>query len=179
MPNMENNGTQNAHIQKARENAIAYYYEHHRDNKPMRDLSMCRTTEERRLKMLNKEKYMDELFKFACRKREECGFAVLKTGELVSCDDTECGRCKFSGVLEDCDKVRMKWLEQEYVDWSKVPVDTPILVRDYENREWTRRYFARYVDGRVLTWSAGATSWSTDYKGVVPWQYAKLAESEE
>ncbi len=33
MLNMENNGTQNAHIQKARENAIAYYYEHHRDDK--------------------------------------------------------------------------------------------------------------------------------------------------
>lgn len=28
------------------------------------------------------------------------------------------------------------------VDWSKVKVDTPVLVRDFENQDWKKRYFA-------------------------------------
>lgn len=32
--------------------------------------------------MLNKEKYMDELMKYACRKPMESGFAVLRQGGL-------------------------------------------------------------------------------------------------
>lgn len=129
--------------------------------------------------MLNKEKYMDELLKYACRKPMNSGFAVLKAGGLADCYNTDCSDCIFDCF--NCVKARMEWLEQEYepsVDWSKVPVDTPILVRDYEKHEWTRRYFARYVDGKVLAWRGGATSWSTDYKDVIQWKYAKLAESE-
>ncbi len=28
------------------------------------------------------------------------------------------------------------------VDWSKVKVDTPVLVRDFEGAKWEKRYFA-------------------------------------
>lgn len=130
--------------------------------------------------MLNKEKYMDELMKYACRKPMKSGFAVLKTGELKNCYSTECSECIFGCF--NCEEKRMKWLEQEYepsVDWTKVPVDTQILVRDYENHEWIRRYFARYVNGEVLAWRNGTTSWSTNHENVISWKYAKLAESEE
>ena len=34
--------------------------------------------------------------------------------------------------------------EEPEVDWSKVEVDTPILVRNTDNEEWNKRYFARY-----------------------------------
>lgn len=59
--------------------------------------------------------------------------------------------------------------------WSKVAVDTPILVRDYENNDWLKRYFAKYKDGKVYAWVDGATSWSSDDMAC-GWKYAKLAE---
>lgn len=63
------------------------------------------------------------------------------------------------------------------VDWSKVAVDTPILVRDIKGQEWGKRYFAFFKDGKVYAWVGGTTSWSADNdKDVLKWEYAKLAE---
>lgn len=63
------------------------------------------------------------------------------------------------------------------VDWSKVAVDTPILVKQYEQDEWEKRHFAYFKDERVYAWLCGATSWSADYKGdTTDWNLAKLAE---
>lgn len=64
--------------------------------------------------------------------------------------------------------------EPEYVDWSKVEVDTPILVKFSEDEKWTRRHFAKFEFGKVCAWMDGATSWSAD--GLVQWNYAKLVE---
>lgn len=63
------------------------------------------------------------------------------------------------------------------IDWSKVEVDTPILVRDDESDKWLKRYFAKYEGGVVYTWNFGRTSWTEDC--MTEWNYAKLAESEE
>lgn len=60
------------------------------------------------------------------------------------------------------------------VDWSKVAVDTPILVRN-DGIVWVRSYFAEYKSGKVRTYFNGATSWSSDGR-MVSWDYAKLAE---
>lgn len=60
------------------------------------------------------------------------------------------------------------------VDWSKVAVDTPILVRN-DGVVWIRSYFAGYKSGKVRTYFNGATSWSSDGR-VVSWDCAKLAE---
>lgn len=91
------------------------------------------------------------------------------------CTNTSCDQCKMLQTI---------WLLEEYeepkepeIDWSKVEVDTPILVRDYEGQEWARRYFAEHKCGTVYAWDVGRTSWSGD--GVTEWKYAKLAESEE
>ena len=62
------------------------------------------------------------------------------------------------------------------VDWSKVPVDTPILV-SLDDKLWLCRYFADFKDGIVYTWGNGSTSWSVprrEHKDA--WSYAKLAE---
>ena len=75
------------------------------------------------------------------------------------------------------------WLDEEYqepeVDWSKVAVDTPILVSMNEEdwRYWSRRHFAEYRDGTVYAFKDGATSWTTNLK--TEWPYAKLAEPQE
>lgn len=60
------------------------------------------------------------------------------------------------------------------VDWSKVEVDTPILVRN-NGCVWTKRYFAEYKNGKVRAYHNGATSWSSDGR-MGSWDYAKLAE---
>ena len=84
-----------------------------------------------------------------------------------------------------CDMLQMMWLMSEYtepeepeVDWSKVEVDTPILVRDFEGSDWFRRHFAKYENGTVYAWDGGDTSWSGG-DIMTMWKHAKLAESEE
>lgn len=63
------------------------------------------------------------------------------------------------------------------VDWSKVVVDTPILVRDDCEDEWVKSYFASYKNGEVRAWMGGRTSFSVKNKtDTFGWKYAKLAE---
>lgn len=70
--------------------------------------------------------------------------------------------------------------EEPEIDWNKVEVDTPILVKDMEYENWRKRYFAEYKNEVVYAWVNGKTSWSAvDDKDVTTWNYAKLAESEE
>ena len=92
-------------------------------------------------------------------------------------------RVKEDLLIDQIVEAKKQWLKQEHVeqvDWSKVKVDTPILVRDYESEEWVRRYFAKFVDGKVYAWMGGATSWTADSEYRMNfWEYAKLAESEE
>ena len=66
---------------------------------------------------------------------------------------------------------------EENVDWSKVPVDTKILVSDYDDTSvWIRRYFAKYEKGIVYAFSDGLTSFTIGDAGVCGWKYAKLYE---
>ena len=99
------------------------------------------------------------------------------------CSECHCSECDFGGK-KDCKPYLEEWLFSEYeepeVDWSKVKVDTPILVKDILKSEWIKRYFAKYENGRVYVWKEGKTSWTTDSEyNVNSWKYAKLAESEE
>lgn len=92
-----------------------------------------------------------------------------------------CDECLFNNHSFSCSYDAINWLFSEYkepkVDWSKVKVDTPILVRNDGNPRWTRGYFAGYVHETVYAWKYGKTSWTAgDASG---WKYAKLAESEE
>ena len=88
------------------------------------------------------------------------------------CSGMDCGQCHM---------LQLMWLMKEYeepqVDWSKVEVDTPILVKNREDDMWREMHFAKYKNGNVYAWSDGQTSWSA-YDMMV-WRYAKLAESEE
>lgn len=132
--------------------------------------------------MTNKEKYGNEIIELAVN----TGELVLKNGEPALCREIKCEECDFYG-LDSCKGSTYnfrEWLNSEYVeppvDWTKVPVDTPILVRDYENCEWTRSHFAKIKNGTVFTWYHGATSWSAEGDSdIASWRYAKLAESEE
>lgn len=80
-----------------------------------------------------------------------------------------------------------KWLDSEYVepekeevDWSKVPIDTKVLVSD-DNGNWVRSYFAGYdrKNKVIYIFPLGATSWTNEDMGRIGWRYAKLAEDEK
>ena len=132
--------------------------------------------------MTNKEKYGKEILDITCTGDR---VAMRKSDNvIVGCRKLGCLDCAFATHGKgDCNDMIEKWANSEYVeppvDWSKVAVDTPILVRDSEKNVWKKRYFAKYENGMVCTWGYGATSWSADSDNVCDWKMAKLAESED
>ena len=123
--------------------------------------------------MKNREKYADEIKNYRGENFcEEFVQPIILKEE--NCHSIGCGLCAMLKVL---------WLEEDYeepeVDWSKVEVDTPILVRDNEG-SWFKRHFAKFENGKVYAWPDGYTSWTAyDNSYVSDWKHAKLAEQEE
>lgn len=129
--------------------------------------------------MKNYEKYADVIKKLKSNIGIEWCEVFAKPKVLKSfgrtCEEVSCGLCNTLTTL---------WLLEDYeepkepeTDWSKVPVDTPILVRGCEDEEWKKMHFAECILNTVYVWEGGKTSWTTD--NTYPWDYAKLAESEE
>lgn len=75
---------------------------------------------------------------------------------------------------QEAEEIIMNWTHP--VDWSKVEVDTPILVRRTEISDWISRHFARYENGKVFAWMDGRTSFTAERCQISEWEYAKLAE---
>ena len=129
--------------------------------------------------MLNIEYYKDELKEIIIR---NIGINAI-TGKPKMCDELFCLDCVFRDQGACSPKKVEQWLQSEHVeqvDWSKVKVDTPILIRESEQNSWLKRYFAKFKDGKVYAWNSGKTSWSIEDKtDMLCWKYAKLAENEE
>lgn len=130
--------------------------------------------------MTNREKFAEKILDIACSGSK---IAVNKaTSEPIACYELECKDCLFkTHSYVYCGDITKKWANSEYVeppiDWSKVAVDTPILVRDNIFSKWVKRYFAKYENGAVYAWSNGTTSWSGDR--CTPWKLAKLPDKEQ
>lgn len=127
--------------------------------------------------MNNFEKYKDELIQSIKANENTCAFVQDK---ILKSYGLECG---LTGIgCERCHLLQSIWLMDEYkepeVDWSKVEVDTPILVADNEEGTWYKKHFARYENGEVYTWLHGGTSWSSN-GCAKKYKYAKLAEEGE
>lgn len=127
--------------------------------------------------MKNREKFAEQIIDIALQRK---GIAVnLTSGEPCNCTEIRCPECLFEGKSKGCRVLLREWAEKEYeeqtVDWSKVAVDTPILVRDSEEEAWRKRHFAKYENGIVYTWYGGETSWSSRGNRT-GWKMAKLAE---
>ena len=97
-------------------------------------------------------------------------FAKYENGDVYAWVD---GQTSWTGA----DEIKWKYAKLAEVDWNKIEVDTPILVKDYEDEEWIKRYFAKYKDGKVYAWNGGRTGQTESY--MTPWNYAKLSEDEE
>lgn len=127
--------------------------------------------------MTNREKYAKEILNIACAGKR----IAVKNGVPCDCSATECGECDLSQGDSHCSGELVEWCNSKYieppVDWSKVPIDTPILVRDLENEKWTKRHFAKYEGGKVYAFRNGGTSWSGCWP--VCWEQAKLATDDE
>ena len=92
-------------------------------------------------------------------------FAVNKnTNEINTCRNVSCAQCLFYGQ-GSCEIAKKKWLDQpaldpeKDIDWSKVPVDTPVIVKNKRDLYEHRRYF-NDIDKAYITFRDGMTSWS-------------------
>lgn len=133
--------------------------------------------------MTNFEKFKDTILKIIA---ETGDIPAVIDGKPAPCDPPlgdmgYCQRCEFYNE-GSCNVGFFLWLFREYaeitVDWSKLPVDTRILV-SRDGVTWYKRYFAGYKDGKVYAYHDGCTSWSTISNNPISWGYAKLVEVEE
>lgn len=126
--------------------------------------------------MTNGEKYKNEILNYINGNFCE---DFVKT-KILKSYGKECGGM----TCVQCRMLQMMWLNEEYkepeIDWSKVPVNTKILVRDSENGEWVKRYFSEYRNGLVYAFADGATSFSANQNSPTsPWYCAKLYDGGE
>ena len=84
--------------------------------------------------------------------------------------------CKSRSIsIEDRE---LLWDRDSEIDWSKVKVDTKVLVRNPNiSKEWHRGYFAKYKNGKVYVFDGGRTSWNGCL--TVCWAEAKLYKEDE
>lgn len=135
--------------------------------------------------MKNREKYRDKILKSAVvQRRDLCDFkrkvVFPHFGKEDGCSGISCAWCR---MLTDL------WFDEEYVepkkpevDWSKVPVDTLVMVKDFEGEEWVLRYFKgideNCEESKYVTWIAGSTS-KTAYGFAEYWNHCELVEDED
>lgn len=133
--------------------------------------------------MTNREKYAEKILDIAVTGHP---FAINRNGEVNSCGKVPCDECIFrkNKVADSsCREKSKEWSEQEYVeppvDWSNVPVDTKILVRDSENEAWRKRHFAKFENGKIYTWNDGRSSFTAfEPESTSWWNQGKLAEED-
>lgn len=134
------------------------------------------------------QKLYDDGWKYYVKTAGELVFLTTKEPvvidnilDIISGGHTKCVE-SLKKIMPDIDKCGILNIGEELgiIDWSKVPVDTPIYVREHENNTWEKRHFAFFKNGRVYSWLSGVTSWTAeDTNYVFSWKYAKLAELAE
>lgn len=131
--------------------------------------------------MKNREKYKNELMDVIKMDGRICGF-VKKHGVFQMFGKDLESFCEMTCVT--CGTALQIWLDEEYeVDWSKVPVDTLVRVRNDENGEWLLRYFCEWngdtnTGHKYSTFPEGRTSKTATYY-VENWRFCDLVEVED
>lgn len=142
--------------------------------------------------MKNREKYRKTIMELSrnmdagnlCRFRKR--YVLPKLYEDIdqgSCKNVNCEWCRLLLYI---------WLDEEYegyeeppkpeVDWSKVPVDTLVRVKDDEEDTWALRYFCEWdgdTDMKYRTFPHGTTSKTTTYYYIENWKYCELVEDDD
>ena len=139
------------------------------------------------------------------KNREKFREEIIRSLSGANKDNFDCGICDFvqkhvfpyfgdihnveykCNAELDCDICGIMfsfWLDEEYeVDWSKVPVDTLVRVRNDENGEWLLRYFCEWNEytntgHKYSTFPEGRTSKTATYY-VENWRFCDLVEVED
>lgn len=144
--------------------------------------------------MKNREKYRDEIVEVIkednVTNEKMCCFAKDNIiPRFVSEEVMERSVCGGM-TCHTCSKLFALWLDEEYeeppkpeVDWSKVPVDTLVRVRDREDDPWKIQYFKGFdeVNNSVYkysVWDNGRTSRTAEGLSM-RWKYCELVEDED
>lgn len=105
---------------------------------------------------------------------------AYRCGDLVDLTRTEDGQKYDYEEIKQGGCFLKEWLTdiKEEIDWSKIPVDTKVLVWDVQTGEKFRRYFKEYRDGKFVAFSDGRTSWSIGggIGELTSWDFCELAE---
>lgn len=134
--------------------------------------------------MKNREKFRDEIVERARASTvtNVCEFIeknVLPHFGEGGCDSVNCNWCRALLDLwfdEECGEP-----QKPLVDWSRVPVDTLVRVRDNEDGEWLLRYFCEWdgdMDRKYRTFPTGRTSKTATYY-LENWRFCELVEDED
>lgn len=140
--------------------------------------------------MKNREKFREDILSWAKNSDPYCDPYCEFAKKNIIPSFTNCTNGGCGGITCTwCRAIFAFWLGEEYVeppkpevDWSKVPVDTLVRVRNSENEEWTLQYFKcisdTIPDHRFEAWDDGRTSKTTD--GLIKhWKHCELVEDED
>lgn len=128
---------------------------------------------------MNDKQFTDELFK----RMYDLGYrrAEIENGTVFFYKNREC-ISQWSNrvdIRSTCFTEENQQIDiAEYlgiVDWSKVEVDTPILVDETERLQ-VKRHFARFDGEHVYYYGNGRSSWTFDCTECISPKYVKLAE---
>lgn len=133
--------------------------------------------------MKNREKYRDEILNSVFRGNGDAYCEFVKKNvlpNLTDCTNWECEELHSCGL---CLVIFDSWIDEEYeADWSNVPVDTLVRVRDGEDEEWLLRYFKGIDEeapgSRFMAWDGGSTSITSNGEYTY-WNYCELVEEED
>ena len=139
--------------------------------------------------MKNRDKYRDEILNSVFRGRGEAYCEFVKKNVLPNLTDCTNGECEELYACGLCRCIFTFWLDEEYieppkteVDWSNVPVDTLVRVRNRAEDKWVLRYFKEigdeHLNCRYFTWPGGTTS-KTAEGSCIEWKYCELVEEED
>lgn len=129
------------------------------------------------VKETNYEHYKDEIIKH-CIAKKQCEFI---RGTMFKTND-----CSKYNTCSECREEAFKWLDELYeepvieIDWDRVPVDTPVMVCDFEHGDYERSHFCQYKPENsrsFICFANGRSSHTND--GVTSWFYCELAREED
>lgn len=128
--------------------------------------------------MKNIEKYRDEYIA-ALKENAPCEFRRKYVLNREFCHG-------YEFVCEGCAEKLARWLDSEcipQIDWSKVPVDTPVIChRSKDYNSTLKRHVKRVSNDSVITFNNGMTSHTaTDCTGTTCWDVGlvELARPED
>jgi hypothetical protein len=111
--------------------------------------------------MKNREKFAKEILDIACKGNH---FGVTKTGEIISCPETDCIECLFNDDY-DCDISLEQWSESEYLEKPTITskeknfLDALLLDCKYIARDGNNRL---YIYGKKPIREDKSESWVPD-----------------